>query len=190
MMRAWDWPLFRQVLQGSIEMVQFYKKLQAGPADIKSGFRTDPIEKTVPAGEVLIVYRIHGETSKLIGQFYFTPQIQGIPRMNWTADMLEVQLNAALWDNDFQYIAKFQVKAGTTYRIGEIAQDAYEGLITSADGKEENPFQQYSFFKHDSLFSQVQIPMDPARDWRHYLTLLEDIRLRPGRFVRGNRTFN
>ena len=146
---------------------------------IKDGFDCDPAEKQVADGQVLIVYRAHGDTSQLIGRFYFTPLIAGIPRMNWTADLLERELNAALWDNDFKFLAKFRVLSGVRYKIGPIAQDNYRG-VERKDGV-ETPFEQFSYFKNAGLFHQVQIDM--MGDWRRYLDLLEDVPLNPGRFV-------
>jgi hypothetical protein len=150
----------------------------------QDGFAAPPREEMVGEGDILIVYRAHGETSKMIGRFFFTPQIGGTPRLNWTAEMLERELNASLWGNDYQHLAKFQVRNGVKYKIGKIAHDNYTGieLHRNENGKVvEVPFDQYAYFRNANLFYQVQIDMDG--DWRTYLELLEDVPLNPGNLV-------
>jgi len=161
---------------------RYVPKERTSPA-IRDGFDTEPAESVVKDGDVLIVYRAHGDSSKMIGRFFFTPVIAGVPRINWTAELLERELNAALWGNDFKHLAKFQVHVGVKYRIGPIAQDSYQGVERrrTASGMVEEPFDQYSYFKTAGLFHQVQIDMQG--DWRTYLDLLEDAPVNPGNFV-------
>lgn len=147
----------------------------------EDGFAAVPREEVVD--KILIVYRAHGDTSQMIGRFFFTPQIAGTPRSNWTAEMLERELNASLWGNDYKYLAKFRVRKGVVYKIGEIAQDNYRGIeLRQERGKTvEVPFVQYSYFRNANLFYQVQLDMNG--DWRTYLELLEDTPLNPGNLV-------
>ncbi len=145
-------------------------------AGIRDGFDRDPDERQVADNELMIVYRAHGRTSQMLGRFFFTPQVGGVPRMHWTADVLERELNAALWDNDFRFLAKFRVLPGVRYRIGPIAHDKYQGV--ERDGR---PFDQYAYFRSAGHFLQVQIDM--TGDWRLYLQLLENVPINPGRFV-------
>lgn len=149
----------------------------------QDGFSTVPREKTVDKDEILIVYRAHGDTSKMIGRFFFTPQIAGTPRSNWTAEMLERELNASLWGNDYKYLAKFRVRNGVKYKIGEIAQDNYQGLELHKEAgvTVELPFVQHSYFRNAFFFYQVQLDLDG--NWRTYLELLEDTPINPGNLV-------
>lgn len=156
---------------------------------IKDGFDEDPSPDEVKEGKPLYVYRVHG-SSALIGRFFFTPQIEGTPRMNWTADLLEKELNAALWDNDFRYLAKFRVLKGVKYEIGPIAHDKYRG-IDGTDWAKKNPsnqmkkaFVQYSYFRNENLFYQVKTEGLNENNWREYLNLVEDTPIDPGRFHR------
>ncbi|KGM41391.1 hypothetical protein JY96_18570 [Aquabacterium sp. NJ1] len=164
-------------------MVRPYTPMERTSAAIRDGFDRTPETRRVGDGQVLVVYRAHGSTSQMIGRFYFTPQICGIPRMNWTADLLERELNAALWGNDFKYLAKFRVLPGVNYKIGPIAQDSFQGVELRQVGTRtiEVPFDQYAYFKNMGLFHQVQIDM--TGDWRQYLDLLETVPINPGRFL-------
>lgn len=148
----------------------------------KDGFDGDPEQKTVEEGKPLYVYRAHG-TSRMIGRFFFTPQIDGMPRMNWTADMLEMELNAALWDNDLRYLARFRVRDKVRYEIGPIAQDNYQGIDATRWGK-DLPFIQYAYFRNRALFYQVHIAAVTQENWRDYLELVEDLPIKAGRFLR------
>jgi hypothetical protein len=157
-------------------------KERTSPA-IRDGFDSDPQEREVGASDLLLVYRAHGGASRMIGRFFFTPQVAGLPRVNWTAEFLEKELNAALWGNEFRFLAKFRVFQGVRYKIGPIAHDKYQGVERATDGTEviDVPFDQYSYFRNANLFYQVQIDM--VGDWRRYLELLEDTPIKPGNFV-------
>lgn len=163
-------------------MSQLLERYQHSP----DGFDGDPEQRVVEAGKPLYVYRAHG-SSKLIGRFFFTPHIAGTPRMNWTADMLEMELNAALWDNDFRYLAKFRVKDGTRYAIGPIAQDYYIGRDQTPWGR-GRLFLQRAYFVNKNLFHQVcLLDFDPKKDdWHNFLELVEDVPIKAGRFHRAN----
>jgi hypothetical protein len=164
-------------------MVSPYRPKERTSDAIRAGFDADPEEREVAEGEVLYVYRAHGETSKMIGRFFFTPRVGDQPRTNWTADLLERELNAALWGNDFRYLAKFRVRSGVRYRIGPIAHDRYQGVEYHQEGQtvKEVPFDQYSYFRNSSLFYQVQIEMEA--DWRTYVELIENTPIKQGRHV-------
>lgn len=150
---------------------------------IRDGFDQDPASKQVGTGSVLIVYRAHGNSSNMIGRFFFTPQIEGIPRLNWTADMLEKELNAALWDNDFRYLAMFRVLESVAYKIGPIAHDKYQAVDRTDFGRGK-PFDQYSYFRNANMFFQVLIDEITPCNWHEYLEILEDYPIKVGRFHR------
>ncbi|MEF3074221.1 hypothetical protein V2P20_04215 [Methylobacter sp. Wu1] len=161
-----------------------YKIKERTSEAIKDGFDENPTQKQVESGTILIVYRAHGNLSKMIGRFFFTPQIAGTPRINWTADMLERELNAALWDNDFRYLAKFRVLEGVKYKIGPIAHDKYQGVDFTPSGGRLS-FDQYSYFRNANMFLQVQIDGITPSNWHEYLDLLEAVPIKAERFHRG-----
>jgi hypothetical protein len=161
------------------------KKYRTSDA-ITDGFDEDPAPGKVESGKPLYVYRAHG-SSKFIGRFFFTPQIAGTPRMNWTADMLERELNAALWENDYRYLAKFRVREKVKYEIGPIAQDGYQGIDKTPWGKDQT-FQQDCYFRNQNLFYQVKIEGITESNWREYLELVSDEPIKAGHFHRANRT--
>ena len=150
-------------------------------AAIEEGFDSDPEPKN--SGPGFFVYRAHGDTSRTIGRFFFTPQIEGTPMVNWTADMLERELNASLWDNDFCHLAKFRVREKVKYKIGAIAHDRYRGTDKTPWGG-GLAFDQYAYFRNAGLFLQVQIDGITPTNWRQYLDLVEDTPLRAGRLHR------
>ena len=168
-------------------MITPYQPKERTSAAIKNGFDSDPAAKEVGTDEVLFVYRAHngtGSGSKLIGRFFFTPKTCDTPSVNWTAEMLERELNASLWGNELRFLAKFQVMQGVKYKIGPIAHDKYQGVerVSSPSGELGKPFDQYSYFRNQNLFYQVEIAM--TSDWRNYLKLLSDEPIKAGRFHR------
>lgn len=148
------------------------------------GFDGVPEEGEVTPGHPLFVYRVHG-SSRRIGRFFFAPQVNGTPVMNWTADMLEMELNAALWDNDFRHLAKFRVLDRVRYKYGLIAQDSYWGYDGTPSGN-GLPFVQFAFFRNRNLFYQILINDISDSNWRNYLEDLGDVPINPGRFFRAD----
>ena len=144
------------------------------------GFKDNPPETVLGHDEILIVYRAYGGVSEMIGSCYFTPQVAGTARLNWTAELLEDELNVVLWGNELRRLAKFRVRCGTTYRMGAIAQDKYQG--EERKGKEKIGFDQYAYFKNSNLFFQVLITSQG--DWQRYLDLLDDVPIKSTRLVR------
>jgi hypothetical protein len=120
------------------------------------GFAEQPEELTASGGEV--VYRAYGGASRVLGNCFFTPAIGASPIGYWTAELLEVELNAALWSNDFEGITKFQMIKGTKYRIGPIAHDDYVGLDNG------RRFYQRAFFTPSGIFKQVTFILGENRD--------------------------
>lgn len=137
--------------------------------------------------DLLIVYRAYGGTSKRIGAFFFTPQIAGSPRLNWTTELLENELNVVLWGNELRRLAKFQLYAQTPYRIGPIAHDKYQGeREKNEEGEDILCFDQYKYFKNSNLFYQVMVLSEGPIElcWHQYMTLLDDVPINSSRLDR------
>jgi hypothetical protein len=101
--------------------------------------------------------------------------------------MLERELNAALWGNDFRWIAKFRIRDDVKYKIGPIAHDRYRGIDETPSGRGLG-FVQYSYFRNAKLFYQIQIEEITQTNWLTFVDLVEDIPLRAARFHRGSGT--
>lgn len=96
------------------------------PPGADEGFAGAPEVKTAHGGEV--VYRAHGGGSRKFGNCFFAPAVGSVPIGHWSAELLERELNAALWGNDFEHVTRFEIVPGTRYKIGAIAHDAYRGV--------------------------------------------------------------
>jgi hypothetical protein len=131
------------------------------------GFASKPEEKEADGGEVL--YRAYGGTSGHWGNCFFVPAIDSVPINYWTAELLEQELNAALWGNEFDGVIKFQIlnkRPAVRYKIGPVAHDLYAGveIDRSTTPATISPFVQRSFLTPSGIFKQVTIikpPEDP-----------------------------
>ena len=112
------------------------------------GFAAPPVERPAAGGEV--IYRAYGGTSAVVGNCFFAPAVNATPIGHWSAELLEVELNAALWGNDFEGVTEFEMIRGALYRIGPIAHDGYAGL----DGGQV--FHQRAFITPSGIFKQIR----------------------------------
>lgn len=140
------------------------------------GFAEPPEERTSVGGE--IVYRAYGGSSRRIGNCFFAPAIKSTPIVYWTADRLELELNAALWGNDFHRIIKLQVLTGARFLIGPIAQDSYSGV----DGSQS--FFQRAYFLPSGILKQVKFVIGGARKLCDCVRVLDDFPVSAGRYAR------
>jgi hypothetical protein len=118
------------------------------------GFASKPKEMTSSGGE--IIYRAFGGTSGVLGNCFFTPAVSPKQICHWTAEFLEIELNAALWGNDFEGLTKFEIKPNVKYHIGKIAHDNYAGW----EGSIDKTFTQRSFITPSGIFKQVKIILE------------------------------
>ena len=140
------------------------------------GFSKPPREEIAHGGE--IVYRAYGGSSRVIGNCFFAPATGASPIQYWTAEILENELNASLWGNDFAGIAKFEMISGARYEIGPIAHDNYPGVD---DGQ---VFYQRSFFTPSGIFKQVKFKIAGSRDLRDCVKHLGGFTIAAGRYAR------
>jgi hypothetical protein len=120
------------------------------------GFAEPPEEKPSIGGE--IIYRAYGGSSGKLGNCFFAPAIGSTPIAYWTAELLEMELNAALWGNDFEGVTKFEILKGAKYKIGPIAHDEYSGI----DG--DQIFFQRAFFTPSGIFKQIKFILSDNKD--------------------------
>lgn len=139
------------------------------------GFACPPEEKRAVGGE--IVYRAYGGSSNALGVFFFVPVIKGALVNYWTAEILEIELNASLWGNDFEKVAKFELLPKIQYQIGPIAHDNYVG-------NENGIFYQRSFVTPSGIFQQVKIDKDLAWPWENYIRLIDIYMINEGNYCR------
>jgi hypothetical protein len=129
-----------------------------------------------------VIYRAFGGTTKRLGNCFFVPCVLGVPVPYWTAELLEAELNASLWGNDFEMIAKFQIHEKVQYQIGPIAHSNYRGV----DGGQ--PFYQRSFVTPRGVFKQVSFLADRRtfeKDWAKYVRDLgKDFVIKAHRYAR------
>ncbi|MCM8738891.1 hypothetical protein M5E06_32920 [Azospirillum sp. A1-3] len=150
----------------------------------KRGFGQRP-EIVRQATGLEIVYRVYGGGHRLYGSCYFASTIAGIQITDLTADRLEMELNAALWGNNFQYIAKFRIMAGTKYEIGPIAQSYRGEEELEKDGRKVLvPFFETGWVPFTGTLRQVVIHTGMKQSVADCLQLLEDRPLAAGRFAR------
>jgi hypothetical protein len=120
-----------------------------------NGFSAPPDVKTASGTE--IIYRAVGGVSvKPWSNCFFTPVVAGTPVNYWTAEMLERELSAALWGNDFERVFVYQMLAGVHYEIGPIAHDDYAGIDGTATSNAERGFYQRSWVTPSGVFRQVR----------------------------------
>jgi hypothetical protein len=145
------------------------------------GFAEKPADKTATGGELL--YRAYGGSSGVLGNCFFVPAIGDTPINHWTAELLERELNAALWGNDFEGITMFNMVCGAQYRIGPIAHDFYVGIEKSSTGIDL--FYARSFFTPGRIFKQIKFVLHNQHDLSTCVTQFgQSIRIGAGRYAR------
>lgn len=143
------------------------------------GFASPPAEITSNGGEV--VYRAYGGASGVLGNCFFAPAIGVALICNWTAELLEIELNAALWGNDFEGITRFEIKPDVNYRIGPIAHTDYAGW----EGDPSKTFFQRSFITPSGIFKQVKFVLEDGVGLIDCVKQLgESFKIPPGNFAR------
>ena len=125
------------------------------------GYQSPPEVKTAVGHEV--IYRAYGGRSKRLGNRFFTPCIKDTPIGYWTAELLRKELNAALWGDDFETIAKFQICRNVEYKLGSMAQDNRSGV---RDGVY---FEYHHFHNSPGIFKQVTFFKEEKSPWSHYV---------------------
>jgi hypothetical protein len=156
--------------------VVVYMKVPSPTPWNDEGFAEQPGERIANGGEV--VYRAYGGTSGALGTCFFTPALSATPIVYWTAELLEVELNAALWGNDFEGIAKFEMIRGARYRIGSIAQGGYVGI------DEGRRFYQRDFLTPSGIFKQVKFVLTGKTGLLDCVKKLERVPISSGRYAR------
>jgi hypothetical protein len=120
-----------------------------------NGFSAPPVVKTSSGTE--IIYRaVGGMSMKPWSNCFFTPVAAGSPVNYWTAEMLERELNASLWGNDFERVFVFHILPGVRYEIGPIAHDDYAGVDGAANADARLGFYQRSWVTPSGVFRQVR----------------------------------
>lgn len=140
------------------------------------------------AGDSLFIFRTFGGTNKEDGWCFFTPAIGCTPVSYWTAELLETELNTALWGNDFDKLQKYRVIPKTRYKIGPIAHDSYTGIDN--DSRTVGPhgdkrFIQWSWVTPSRIFKQVTFFKEAGNARSDYVQRVgEPVTILPGRYHR------
>ncbi len=148
------------------------------------GFEAQPDVRDVKGGET--IYRAFGGTSKSLRNCFFTPAIGSAPMNCWTAELLEIELNASLWGNDFDRVQSFTMNrvAGAKYKIGNVAQSGYAGCDTG------QLFYQRSWVTPSKIFKQVVFILDTGTSLETLVRAGQSFSIAPGRYHRtGNRSW-
>jgi len=140
------------------------------------GFAKRPQETNAFGGEP--IYRAYGGTSEVLGNCFFVPAINAVPIGYWTAALLERELNASLWGNDFEGITKFVMIKGSRYQIGSIAHDNYAGFDA------DKLFHQRAFFTPSGIFKQVRFVLGERRRLADCVKQLERFPIAAGGYAR------
>lgn len=148
----------------------------SGMVDIK--------EMQVKVGDIF--YRAYSESSRIWGRSFFVPAIPHIDRYQilnyWTADLLERELSAAFWGNDYRYL--LTIKANNViphlrYNIGSVAQGRFNGVENG------RPFSQIDFITPSGVFKEVQFIASGNDDIKQYFNIVEEAGvIKAGRYVR------
>src|SRR3989442_1239376 len=112
----------------------------------EEGYASPPETRKAMGHE--IIFRAYNSGGQRLSNCFFMPSISGISIGYWTAELLETELNAALWGNNFERIAKFQICKDVEYKVGSIAHDKYSGIDNGQN------FQQRSFITPSGIFKQ------------------------------------
>ena len=74
-----------------------------------AGYARQPDERTATAQESVCLYRAYNEFGPRLSNCFFTPSLRGADIGHLTAEILETELNAALWGNNFERVAVFKI---------------------------------------------------------------------------------
>lgn len=121
-----------------------------------NGFAGPPVEK-VALGTEIIYRAVGGLTVKPWSNCFFAPVVAGSPLHYWTADVLERELNAALWGNEFERVYTFQMLTRVRYEIGPVAHDDYAGFDGAAIFRAPEGFYQRSWVTPSGMFQQIRL---------------------------------
>lgn len=150
-----------------------------------AGYASPPDERVATAHESICIYRAYNTFGPRLRNCFFTPSLRGAAIEHLTAEILETELNAALWGNNFERVAVFQILEGIKYKIGPIAHDHYSGID---NGKR---FNQRSWLKPSGRFHQVNIVIPEPKQSEApkqledcVLDLKRDFLVEPGNFAR------
>ncbi len=142
-----------------------------------AGFAEPPEQKRANGGER--IYRVSGGPSLALGNCFFVPALGAVPINYWTSELLERELNAAVWGNEYDQLHVYTMRPGAVYQIGPVAHHNYAGVDHGV------PFTQRAYFSPGGIFKQVTFVLGDG------LNLLESVRteggplaLSPGRFAR------
>lgn len=143
----------------------------------ENGFSAPPVEKESNGTE--LVYRaVGGQSVKLWSNCFFAPVIDGSPLVYWTAELLERELNAALWGNDFERVFCFQMRPRVHYEIGPIAHDDYVGKAGRGQ------FYQRSWVTSSGVFQQVRFRDFDVSDSARLVVTRGSSLVKAGRYAR------
>lgn len=143
-------------------------------------------EKEVKVGDIF--YRAYGGHSKMWGRSFFVPAVahNGNHQLinYWTAELLEKELNAALWGNDFKFLLIVKANNSTPplkYKIGTVVQGNYRGFDNK---KDVEPFVQQDFITPSGIFKEVQFDSFGVEDLKLCLDIVVEARpIRAGNYV-------
>lgn len=155
-----------------------------------AGYARQPDERIATAQESICLYRAYNEFGPRLNNCFFTPSLRGADIGHLTAEILETELNAALWDNNFERVAVFKIVDGIKYKIGPIAHDHYAGTDNSSTDSRKR-FYQRSWLKPSGRFHQVNIIIPEPKDSEKrkelkdcLVDLKRDFLVEPGNFAR------
>ena len=142
------------------------------------GFSAAPEEKPVRGGET--IYRAFGGCSKPLGNCFFVPAVGSTPLNHWTAELLETELNASLWGNDFDGVTKYAMQKvdGAKYKVGPIAHDGYAGVDAG------QLFYQRSWITPSGIFKQVVFILNAGLSLSTLVRAESTFAIAPGRYHR------
>lgn len=144
------------------------------------GFASPPAVRTLEGGERF--YRAYGGSSPRLGNCFFVPTAGGQLMIGLTPEVLEMELNASLWGNDYEGVVTYEPmgrNSRVSYQIGPVAHDRYAGV----DGYQL--FQQRAFVQPSGMFEQVKFILTGGIDLR---VVLRQVALQPmtsSRYVRN-----
>lgn len=144
--------------------------------NFEEGFSHPPDVRNAYGGET--IFRAHGGSSQESGNCFFTPAVEGALIGSWTAELLERELNAALWGNDFEVLTRYCIKPGVPYKIGAIAHDRYAGLDFG------RTFEQRAFLTPSGIFRQVTFFWQKGDTIDKFTLKGQSLALAPGRYAR------
>lgn len=143
------------------------------------GFASPPRVRRIIGGERF--YRAYGGSSPRLGNCFFVPTAGGQPMPGLTPELLEMELNASLWGNDYEGVLTYEPmgKPDVSYQIGPVAHDGYAGAESF------QLFQQRAFITPSGIFKQVKFILEGGVDLRVVLREVASLPLRSSRHVRN-----